>query len=94
MDMLAKGALLLFVLAAWGLAPLPAQPEIARSRGERGGTTEPRNLEFESPGKGAPGPIQPVEGEETVHPPPGRDDPEQFYRKPPRKPKQLRQVYV
>jgi len=88
-----RGALLLlFVLALWGLAGQGPTAEIAGSPPQQAGPTQ--SMPDHDPGESRaeePRSADPAEVQDEVQPP-GREDPDRFYRKPPRKPRELRQV--
>ncbi|HWV37784.1 MAG TPA: hypothetical protein VN033_04820 [Vulgatibacter sp.] len=88
MARLLTGVLLIFAgtaLAAWNAPRVEARPAgIQRDR-----DPDPRRQV-----EGAPPAAEEQEVDEGKARPPGREDPNQFYKKAPRKPRQLRHIYA
>lgn len=89
MARLTSGLLLVLgsaVLAAWNA------PRLQECTDPPGARESPEGLPSQV--DGAPPPAVPREVDEGKAQPPGRDDPNEFYKKAPRKPRELRHVYV
>ncbi len=97
MRRLATHALTLFALAGLiGWSPLPPEQALAHAKIRCGPPdVSPRRLQPTTPQvDGGPSESADPEGSEREVQPPGREDPDQFYRKPPREPRHHRHIYA